>query len=333
MRSHADADAFMRASLRQPEDVTARLVFADWLDETGGEHNAAWARFIRLKIEAAQHAPGSCERLALDRGAEVQAPLIRAKLTIPAQLFVDHPEELLQLLPAPNITVRLKEFEVPQQVLELLPESVARENDVITLDLRGRTLFIAGNDRRNLDTVQKLEFILNCKVILVQVELEDVQEAINRAFGWHATESVDSVLVEFVDTAGPFYHPAPDNWSTESDAPIVRLVNLIFTEATNMRADRILLYPDLGSVGVRYRIDNEWMERDQAPIRLLRPLVARIAIMAQIDFGRAFGPGSEPLTGEVPLTIQNDRFRLGVTILPSPDGPTTQINISREPAT
>ncbi len=52
MFSHPDADAFMRSYLRKPTDATTRLIFADWLEETGDESNVAWARYIRLKVEA-----------------------------------------------------------------------------------------------------------------------------------------------------------------------------------------------------------------------------------------------------------------------------------------
>jgi uncharacterized protein (TIGR02996 family) len=336
MHSHPDADAFMRAYLRQPEDATARLVFADWLDETGEEHNAAWAQFIRLKIEAARHPPESYEHRALNRRAGEQAPLIRAKLTIPAKLFVEHAEDLMQLLPAPSLTVRLRGFKVWQPILHLIPESVARENDLLALHfLRGRTLLIAGSDPHACDTVQKLQFILNREIVFVHGEPEDVRESINLNYGQSELQVVDSVLLDFADTVSPFVRNGPSSELAALEAPVVRLVNLIFGNAMYLRADRILLYLDLGTVGVRYRIDDEWVEGDRAPIRLLRPLVTRLATMAQIDTGRVLGStsGSDPLVGEIALLFRNYRFRVGVTILPSLDGPTTQIDITREPAT
>src|SRR5215211_6830640 len=94
-----DADAFMRKYLERPSDAAARLVFADWLEETGEEHNAAWAHFIRLKAEADRHAANSPTRHEIERHAGQYAVHIRARLAIPAQLFIDYPKSLLQLLP------------------------------------------------------------------------------------------------------------------------------------------------------------------------------------------------------------------------------------------
>jgi type IV pilus assembly protein PilB len=164
MTSHPDADAFMRGYLRDPADATTRLVFADWLEETGEPSNVAWARFIRAKAEAAGYRFGCSRWAVLEAEAAGQAWQIRANLTIPAALFVGHPKSLLQLLPAPNITVRLADFEIPRAVVELMPESVAREHLVLPLDLQGDLLFVASDDPANCDTIDKLQFILNKSV-------------------------------------------------------------------------------------------------------------------------------------------------------------------------
>src|SRR5215211_3313191 len=104
-----DADAFMRKYLERPSDATARLVFADWLEETGEEHNAAWAHFIRLKVEADRYPRNSPTRHEIERHAGQYAVYIRARLAIPAKLFIGYPKSLLELLPATNITVNLAE--------------------------------------------------------------------------------------------------------------------------------------------------------------------------------------------------------------------------------
>jgi type IV pilus assembly protein PilB len=320
MSSHPDADAFMRKYLEEPTDATARLVFADWLEETGEAHNAAWAQFIRLKAEAGRYTLNSPERPALDRRADQYAPKIRARLTIPAALFVGYPRSLLQLLPPANIVVRLAGFEVPLAVLELMPESVARENLVLPLASQGRAFILAAADPRDADLVQKLEFILNRNIVLVGGEREDLIDAINREFGNHPTESVTEYLYIFPE-------PEPD-LTTGNGSPVARLANLILTEAVHLGADRIHIFPEPDRFVVRYRIDDEWVERDSCPLRLLRPFTTRLAIMAGIPVEWTFAdpPSLTPMTGEFPLQVHGNQFRVRVTIQPSPDGPTTQID-------
>ncbi len=330
----ADADAFMRKYLTQPTDVTARLVFADWLEETGVPHNIAWAYYIRLKAEANLHDSDSDECDERNREADEYAPKIRANLTIPAALFVGYPKSLLQLLPASNITVRLAEFAVPIEVLEYMPESVARANLVLPLDVQGRTLLVAIADPHDRDTTQKVEFILNRSIVGVRAERHDLQAALDREYGNVVYETVESVSYEY---PGPLTEilesQSFSELTTDPASPVVRLVNLIIQEAINLRADRILVTPEPDGGAVRFRIGGQWIDRDFMPLRLLIPVTTRIALMAQIpvEWASANPPSLMPLTGGFPMLIHGAHFRVRVTIQPSPDGPTTQIDLTREP--
>ena len=260
--SDPQADAFMRSYLRQPDDSTARLVFADWLDEQGGPGNEAWARYIRAKYEATKHPKHTLERRHAERIASAAAHDIVAKLTIPADLFVKYPASLLQLLPPRNIVVDLEAFEIPRDVVELMPESVARENLVLPLLCQGRTLIVA-----NSDLMEKLDFILNVETLAVGGTEDGILEAINRHYGLTETESVDSILVDFTDTV----------WWNPTTPPVARLLALIVAEAINLGADRVLFVPAADHFAVRVRNRDGWTDRDVIPLRLHQPLVEHAA--------------------------------------------------------
>jgi uncharacterized protein (TIGR02996 family) len=324
LTTSAEADAFMRNYLTRPTDVTARLVFADWLEETCVPHNLAWAHYIRLKADADRCESGSHTRRKLDHQAEQYARRIRANLTIPAELFVGYPRSLLQLLPAPNITVKLANFTVWRAVLELVPESVTRENLVLPLDAQERTLLIAAVKPWG-DTAEKLSFILDRDIVMVAAEEADLHRALDREYNQFATEVFASPFTEV------------DRWALENellldaDTPIVRFVHLLLTEALQLRADHVLLYPNVNTVGVRYHLDGEWVEREPWPIRILLPVTRRLAMMAFIPVEWAStNPPYSPITGEFPIIDYGLRLHIRVTIQPSPDGPTTQIDIYRE---
>jgi hypothetical protein len=92
-------------------------------------------------------------------------------------------------------------IDVPAAVVESLPEAVARENLVVPLRLDGETLFVAAANAADVMLRDKLSFILNKKVVLVPTPRPTILDAINRLYGQTETESVDSMLVEFTDTA------------------------------------------------------------------------------------------------------------------------------------
>ena len=97
----------------------------------------------------------------------------------------------------------------PPQILELIPESVARENLVFPLRLDGPVVYVAAADASNILLRDKLSFILNKDIRLIQYPRTDIRRAIRRHYGETQTESVDSMLTEFTDTA--LYSAAPED--------------------------------------------------------------------------------------------------------------------------
>src|SRR5437868_5800981 len=92
----------------------------------------------------------------------------------------------------------------PRHVLELVPESVARQHVVLPVRLDGDTLSVAAADPDNLLVADQLTFILNKKIRLVGYPRHLLLAAINRHYGQTKTESVSSMLTEFTDTAAGF---------------------------------------------------------------------------------------------------------------------------------
>jgi type IV pilus assembly protein PilB len=222
--------------------------------------------------------------------------------------------------------VDLSSVEIPKAVIELVPESVARENLVLPLALEGNVLKIITADPTNYDTLQKLQFILNKDVQPVLAVQEQIQDAINRNYGQTETESVDSMLVEFTDTAIEFTQvesAAAIANSEESDAPVVKLVNLIISEAISLRASDIHIEPFGDRIRIRYRIDGILVERDAAPRRLHSALLSRIKIMGSIDISEK----RRPQDGRIKMTVQGKHFDLRVSMLPTVHGQSAVMRI------
>jgi len=134
------------------------------------------------------------------------------------------------------------------------------------------------------------------------------------------------MLQEFTDTAIDFSESALAAAAAaqdESDAPVVKLVNLIIQEAINLRASDIHIEPFADRVRVRYRIDGVLVERDSPPRRLLAPMVSRIKIMGQIDIAEK----RRPQDGRIKMTVQGKHFDLRVSALPTVHGQSVVMRI------
>jgi type IV pilus assembly protein PilB len=260
------------------------------------------------------------ENLANSTGIKLQDALAKLNYATPAEVMSAIAEKHGMQF------VDLTDLEIPKAVIEFVPESVARENLVLPLSLEGNTLKIITADPTNYDTIQKLQFILNKDIVPVLAVQEQIQEAINRNYGQTETESVDSMLVEFTDTAIEFTQTESLNSiaaADDSDAPVVRLCNLIIQEAINLRASDIHIEPFADRVRVRYRIDGVLVERDAAPRRLLAPLLSRLKIMGSIDISEK----RRPQDGRIKMTVHGKHFDLRVSLLPSVHGQSAVMRI------
>ena len=259
--------------------------------------------------------------LAGSTGVKIQDALTRLNYATPRELI----EAMAEFH---NVEfVDLTTTEIPKTVIELVTESVAREHLVLPLSLEGNTLKLITSDPGNYETIQKLQFIINRDIQPVLALQEQIQEAINRSYGQDETQSVDSMLVEFtatsIDTTNLDTMTANSAGADESDAPVVRLVNLIISEAITARASDIHIEPFNDRIRVRYRIDGVLAERDQAPRRLLAAMLSRIKIMGSIDISEK----RRPQDGRIKMTVAGKHFDLRVSMLPTVHGQSAVMRI------
>lgn len=217
--------------------------------------------------------------------------------------------------------INLAELVIPPAVVELVPESVARENAILPMAIEDDALRVIISDPNDLDTLDKLRFILNRKVEIALAPREHIVDAINRHYGQTEGESADSMLQEFTDTAIDFTETVESGDSSaevidETSAPIVRLVQLIISEAVQLRASDIHIEPFEDRVRVRYRIDGVLVERDSAPRRLLGAILSRLKILGKIDIAER----RRPQDGRIKVTVGEKELDLRVSVLPTNHG-------------
>ncbi|MDA0816271.1 MAG: ATPase, T2SS/T4P/T4SS family [Planctomycetota bacterium] len=224
--------------------------------------------------------------------------------------------------------VNFSDLSISPDLVELLPESVARENTIFPIGSDDSTIRIATSDPTDIDTQDKLRFILNRNIEQVLAVREQIVEAINQHYGHSDGESADSMLTEFTDTAIDFTETAVEqdaetDEDENSDAPVVRLVNLIITEAVQLRASDIHVEPFEDRIRIRYRIDGQLVERDNPPRRLLGAMLSRIKILSKLDIAER----RRPQDGRIKVTADGKDYDLRVSVLPTNHGQSVVMRI------
>ncbi|MCE3015870.1 MAG: GspE/PulE family protein [Pirellula sp.] len=217
--------------------------------------------------------------------------------------------------------VDLSTIRIPDHVIQLVPESVARENKIIPVSDEDDTIKVLVTDPFDIETIEKLRFILNRKVETALAPQEQIIEAINRYYGQVEGESADSMLQEFTDTQIDFTETEEDKIAAEEgegddSAPVVRLVHYMIAEAVQLRASDIHVEPFEERVRIRYRIDGVLVERDSPPRRLLGAILSRIKILAKMDIAER----RRPQDGRITITVGEKELDLRVSIIPTNHG-------------
>ena len=257
--------------------------------------------------------------LAMAQGMKLQDALIRSNYASPGEVM-DALAEFHGMQ-----YVDLTGVEISKAMIELMPESVAREHVILPYELDGQVLKVVTADPGNYETMQKLQFILNKDIQPVLAVQEQIQEAINKNYGQSETESMDSMLAEFTGTQidSTQIDSTSNIADADSDAPVVKLVNLIIQEAVGLRASDIHVEPFVDRVRVRYRIDGILVERDAVPRRLHAAMTARIKVMGSIDIAEK----RRPQDGRIKIQIQGKHYDMRVSLLPTVHGQSTVMRI------
>ncbi len=220
--------------------------------------------------------------------------------------------------------VDLSEISIPPSIVELVPESVARENSILPYQVDGDLLRVVVSDPNDMETFEKLRFILNRPIEPVLATKEAIHEAVNRHYGQGFMDnSADSMIQEMTVTALDFTQ-TEDNVAGvhtqvvggESDAPIVRLCDLIIQEAVQLRASDIHIEPFEDRVRIRYRIDGMLVERDTVPKRLQGAVLSRFKILARLDIAER----RRTQDGRIKLSMGDKELDLRVSVIPTSHG-------------
>lgn len=179
MSLHPDADAFVRAILGNPADVTARLAFADWLEEQGGVPNLAWAYYVRLHVEIANRLARGRPCRLLRQEAEGHASYIQATVTLHAAEFTRHRISALQVLPPTRYSVTLDDYDIPVEARECMPRPYVRATLALPLFARGQLLIVASPGMSaTTRLIRSLALRLGKRIVQVHADLDQIRTAI-----------------------------------------------------------------------------------------------------------------------------------------------------------
>ncbi|MBC7673374.1 MAG: Flp pilus assembly complex ATPase component TadA [Polaromonas sp.] len=217
--------------------------------------------------------------------------------------------------------VDLSKFEVDPRIAKLIPGDVAIKNLVLPLKRDGRTLTVAMADPTNLGVLDDLKFITRYDIFPVIGGEFTLKSAIEKLYENTADTQVNDLLsviddmesdVEVLEEKEEDQVAAQLSASME-DAPVVKLLNAILTDAVKKGASDIHFECFEFDIRVRYRIDGALMEVMKPPMKLKAALISRFKIMAQLNIAER----RVPQDGRIKLKMGKKVIDYRVSTLPT----------------
>ncbi|MFC4711866.1 GspE/PulE family protein [Planococcus dechangensis] len=212
-------------------------------------------------------------------------------------------ETLEMQLGIPHVTLFRYPFD--PMLFNVVPKEFAKRKLLVPLKTEGDKLFIAMTDPTDFITIDDLRLATGFQIEPTIASKEDVLKTIAK---YYEEESYDELLEDL-----PAANEEKDDELSDLDAPIVKLVNQLLSNAVSMKASDVHLDPHEGKLIVRYRIDGTLRTERVLPKTMQQMITARIKILANLDITE----NRIPQDGRIKTTVDFRAIDLRVSSLPT----------------
>ncbi|MBV8476091.1 MAG: type IV-A pilus assembly ATPase PilB [Acidobacteria bacterium] len=186
--------------------------------------------------------------------------------------------------------INLSYFEIDPAVVKLIPYETAKRYQILPLSRVGASLTIAMVDPTNVFAMDDIKFMTGFNIEPVVASESSINEGIEKAYGTTNDEDLETVMQSMTDGEADVELQSEqeeirlaDLEKAADEAPIVKLVNLILTDAVKRGASDIHVEPYEKEFRVRFRIDGVLQSIMSPPLKLKDAITSRIKIMAKLD--------------------------------------------------
>jgi type IV pilus assembly protein PilB len=230
-------------------------------------------------------------RVLVDSGVLTESQLVAALAQQIGMRFVD-----------------LTDFPVDGAALLLVPQAVCRRYNALPIGWDDGHLLVAMSDPANVFALDDIRSITNADVRPVVATKSDVVAAINRYF--RADSDLDDLTLALDQDEDENLTGLKE---VTEEAPIVKFVNLLITQAINDRASDIHIEPNERDLRVRFRIDGVLHDIMRSPRNIQSGVISRLKIMAEINIAER----RIPQDGRLSVTVGGKKIDLRVATLPT----------------
>lgn len=215
--------------------------------------------------------------------------------------------------------VDLSDVRVSTEALALVPVELARRYKVFPLEGDDNEVELAVSDPLDMDAIDSISHVIHRSIVSRVAPLEDIEKAIHQYYdGAHMEGEVHEMFADQVEEGSDEIDlpTGAEGDVAEEEAPIIRYVHMVISEALKRRASDIHMEPLEKRFRVRYRIDGVLHEVENPPKRLQPSIVSRIKLMSNVSIAEK----RVPQDGRINIKVGAKTIDLRVSTLPTAFG-------------
>jgi general secretion pathway protein E len=189
------------------------------------------------------------------------------------------------ILKQPSVGKSLRQTAQPEAIM-LIPEVLARRYNAIPISILGKTLEVAMADPSDILTLEAFSIQSRMRIKPIIASAKDIRDAID--FNYKAYGEIERQISSI--SLGGTKEDDKFDYDVIIDAPLVKALNLIISEAIKARASDIHIEPEERRLRVRYRIDGTLQDMMSLPMDIHSALISRIKILANMNIADHFRP-------------------------------------------
>ena len=219
--------------------------------------------------------------------------------------------------------INLSYFEIDPAVVKLIPFETAKRYQILPLSRVGASLTIAMVDPTNVFAMDDIKFMTGFNIEPVVASESSIQSGIEKAYGTSQGDDLETVMQSMTDDADVEVQAEEeqiglaDLEKAADEAPVVKLVNLVLTDAVKRGASDIHIEPYEKEFRVRFRIDGVLQSIMSPPVKLKDAITSRLKIMAKLDISEKRLPQDGRIMLKMQLGGRKKQLDFRVSTLPT----------------
>jgi type IV pilus assembly protein PilB len=222
-------------------------------------------------------------------------------------------------------SINLQHFEIDNSVIKLIPGDVARKYNILPVNKTGATITIAMADPTNVFAMDDIKFMTGYNVEPVVASELGIKAAIDSYYGTTSSLELKKVMEDLQTQESADLEVLEEDEEMDvsaladsaEEAPVVKLCNLILTDAIKRGASDIHIEPYEKEYRVRFRIDGILYEIMNPPLKLKDAMTSRMKILSKLDISEKRLPQDGRIKLKIKLEDKNKELDFRVSVLPT----------------